>query len=405
MMTREENDILTQVGKGTPCGEWLRCFWFPIAVSDAWKGYGGRLELHEPMNFRGQTGTPTSFGEQYGTFKGKPMRVRILGEDLVLYRDLSGTLGLIDIDCPHRRTSMEYGRPRTHGLACQYHGLTLDENGRCLAMPAEPDDSAFKRDIKVTAYPVREMNGLIWAYLGKAEPPALPRVDIFAGTTGLRIVENFGMWPSNWLQSAENSADPVHTATLHGDGSERADLWSQIPKVDWVPHKDGIQTVQYRGNLRRTNFFRLPATATINQPWPGGKFNWPRYVGIWRTPVDDENTLIFHVTYVPELGGKLPELPENMEYPVAASVQKLWLQDYLAIITQGKPNDRTKEYLGTTDRGVVLYRKMIMKGIEDVRAGRDPDGIVRTTDPNFLIDSTEVITDPYMTLKAAQAAE
>src|SRR5579885_1658980 len=396
MLSQRDNEILTQVAPGTPCGEWLRRFWFPIAISERWDGPRAQLRLDEPMRFRERDGTPTAFGRSQMDFAGKPMPVRILGEELVLYRDLSGRLGLLDINCPHRRSSLEYGRPREHGLACAYHGWTFDESGRCLAMPGEPKDSTFKDKVRHTAYPVRELGGLVWAYLGKGEPPALPLLDVVAREDGIRVVENFCLWPAHWLQIVENSVDQVHTGILHGEDSARADVWSRIPEVDWVPDDAGIQTVQIRGDYRRTNYLRLPTTILLNQPWPGGKFDWPRYSAIFRTPVDESHTQLIHVTFVPEVNGQRPVLPEGMELPVANLVQTLFLQDYRAVVSQGRPFDRTRERLGTTDRGIILLRKMIMDGIADVAAGRDPDGVLRGHAGDRVLSSMEKVTDGLM---------
>jgi 5,5'-dehydrodivanillate O-demethylase oxygenase subunit len=401
MLSREDNDRLTQVGPGTPCGEWLRCFWFPIALSDRWTGHRAQLELAEPVTFRERAGTATSFGQEQMNFSGTPMRVRVLGEELVLYRDLSGTLGLLDINCPHRRSSLEFGRPRERGLACAYHGWTFDEGGRCLLMPGEPRDSSFPDKVRHTAYPVREQGGLIWAYLGKREPPALPLLDVIAREDGVRIVENFCLWPAHWLQIVENSVDQVHTGILHGEDSARADVWSRIPEVDWAPDATGIQTVQIRGNYRRTNYLRLPTTILLTQPWPGGRFDWPRYSAIFRTPVDDNHTQLIHVTFVPDVESKRAVLPEGMEWPVAGLVQTLFLQDYRAVVTQGRPFDRTRERLGTTDRGVIMLRKMIMDGIAAVAAGRDPHGVLRGSAGAAIISSAEKVTDGLI----ARAAE
>jgi 5,5'-dehydrodivanillate O-demethylase len=401
MLSREHQDVLTQVGKGTKCGEWLRAFWFPIAVSDRWDGPGGQLVLDEPVNFCGRSGTATSFGREFGTFRGAPMPVRILGEELVLYRDRSGTLGLIDRACPHRNSSMEYGRPRERGISCAYHGWTFDETGRCLAMPGEPADSTFKDKVRIGAYAVQETGGLIWAWLGEGAAPPLPKIDVIARADGVRVVENFCLWPANWLQIVENSVDQVHTGILHGEDSARADVWSRIPEVDWVPDDTGIQTVQIRGDYRRTNYLHLPTTILLNQPWPGGKFGWPRYSAIFRTPVDDNNTLLFHVTLVPEVNGRKPELPPGMIYPVHELVQTLFLQDYRAIVSQGRPADRTTERLGTTDRGIILWRKMVLDGIAAVEAGRRPAGVVPADAADAIIDSSVKVTDGLMTPQAA----
>jgi 5,5'-dehydrodivanillate O-demethylase oxygenase subunit len=401
MLSREENERFTEIRAGTPCGDWLRSFWFPIAISDRWNGLRAQLQLREPMTYRHRAGTPTSFGEEQINFSGRPLRVQILGEELVLYRDLSGTLGLLEIACPHRRSSLEYGRPREHGLACAYHGWTFDEGGRCLAMPGEPRDSNFKDKVRHRAYPVRELGGLIWAFLGKGEAPALPPLDVIAREDGLRIVENFCLWPAHWLQIVENSVDQVHTGILHGEESARADVWSRIPEVDWMPDRTGIQTVQIRGGYRRTNYLRLPTTILLNQPWPGGRFTWPRYSAIFRTPVDEFNTLLIHVTFVPEVDGKKPVLPAGMEFPVANLVETLFLQDYRAVVSQGRPFDRAQERLGTTDRGVILLRKMIAEGIAAVAAGRDPDGVLRGNGA-AIIDSAAKVTDGLMAGRAAE---
>jgi 5,5'-dehydrodivanillate O-demethylase oxygenase subunit len=402
MLSPENSDRLIAVRGGTPCGDWLRCFWFPIAISDHWTGLGAQLRLAEPMTYRNRVGTPTSFGQEQINFTGKPLRVQLLGEELALYRDLSGRLGLLGIDCPHRRSSFEYGRPREHGLACAYHGWTFDEGGTCLAMPGEPRDSSFKDKVRQTAYPVRELGGLIWAWLGKGEAPALPLLDVIAREDGVRIVENFCLWPAHWLQIVENSVDQVHTGILHGEESARADVWSTIPEVDWVADAHGIQTVQIRGGYRRTNYLRLPTTILLNQPWPGGRFDWPRYSAIFRTPVDENNTLLIHVTFVPDVNGQKPILPQGMDFPVANLVETLFLQDYRAVVSQGRPFDRTKERLGTTDRGVIMLRKMIMEGIDAVAAGKDPNGVLRGSAGAAILNSAEKVTDGLMSVRAAE---
>lgn len=402
MLSAAENHTLTQVGPDSDCGKWLRSFWFPIAISDKWDGPTAQLQLNEPFVYDGRAGTATSFGQEAGTFRGQPMAVRILGEDLVLYRDLGGTLGLMDRHCPHRSSSLEYGRPREKGLACPYHGWTFDEAGTCLAMPGEPANSSFKDKVTIKSYPVREQGGLIWTYMGHGDAPALPQIDVIAAKGGVRITENFCLWPANWLQIVENSVDQVHTGILHGEGSSRADLWSQIPEVDWKDDDFGIQTVQIRGDYGRTNYLRLPTTILLNQPWPGGGFDWPRYSAIFRTPVDDNHTMLFHVTHVPEVDGKMPELPDGMEFPAAGLVQTLFEQDYRAIITQGRPVDRTVERLGVTDRGIIMLRKMVMDGIDAVRRSEDPKGVLRGSAGDELLLSSDKVTDALMTPQAAE---
>jgi 5,5'-dehydrodivanillate O-demethylase len=203
MLSAEENKRIAEVGPGTPAGNWLRRYWHPVAISDAWDGQRGQWDWDEPVLFDGKSGTSGSWGAKLGTFGGKPTPVRILGEDLVLFRDGSGNPGLIQRTCPHRGTSFEFGRIHEDGIQCCYHGWLFDVGGACLAMPAEPADSTFKEKVRITSYPVQEMGGLLWAYMGPGEAPVLPRFDVYAEDAGVRVVENFGLWPTNYFQICE----------------------------------------------------------------------------------------------------------------------------------------------------------------------------------------------------------
>jgi 5,5'-dehydrodivanillate O-demethylase oxygenase subunit len=402
-MSPADQQLFTQVSRGTPAGDWLRCYWHAIAISDRCKDLRADLKLEEKVAFDNRTATVSDLGQEFGVFKGKPMKVRLLGEDLVLYRDGSGTLGLIDRYCAHRRASMEYGRVREDGLACCYHGWAYNEKGQCIDMPAEPPDSKQRQNVSIPAYPVREVGGMIFAYLGKGEPPALPMLDIFARNDGVRAVEQFGLWGCHWLQIVENSVDPVHTGILHATGTLRSDLWNRIPTVDFTPDRFGIQTRQTRGDYDRTGYLRFPSTMLINHPWPGGKINHPRYTAIIRTPVDDTHTLLFHVTFTPHVNGRLPEVLAGMPLHLADFVQTIFQQDYEAVTSQGPVYDRTKERLGTTDRGVLLLRRIYKEQIAAVQRGEDPDGVMRGAEGDRVIDSGEKVTDGFM--KAPAVAE
>ncbi len=167
MLTVKENDRLTRVGPNTPMGDLMRRYWQPIAAL---------AELDD---------NPV-----------KP--VRLLGESLVLYKDRKGTLGLIGDTCPHRRISMEYGIPEEEGLRCPYHGWMFNETGQCVQMPAESPDSTFPSRVKITGYPVQEIAGLIFAYLGPEPTPLLPRWDMFVWDNVLRDIGSTVI-PCNWL--------------------------------------------------------------------------------------------------------------------------------------------------------------------------------------------------------------
>src|SRR5438552_736885 len=184
MLSQELNEKLTRVGPGTPMGTLLRRYWFPIA---------GTAELED---------NPVK-------------KVRLLGEDLVLYRDRSGKLGLIDEPCPHRRVSMEYGIPEAEGLRCPYHGWVFNHEGKCLEQPAEPWDSTFKDRVTTKAYQVQELGGLVFAYMGPSPAPLLPRYDVLVWDNAIRHV-GVTMIPCNWMQAMENSLDPTHVEWLHG---------------------------------------------------------------------------------------------------------------------------------------------------------------------------------------------
>jgi 5,5'-dehydrodivanillate O-demethylase oxygenase subunit len=402
-MSPADQQLFTQIARGTPAGDWLRCYWHAIAVSDRCEDLRAELKLEEKVSFDNRSATVTEWGREVSTFKGKPMRVRVLGEDLVLFRDGSGKLGLLDLYCAHRRASLAYGRVRDDGIACCYHGWAYDTRGKCIDMPAEPPQSRQKENVSIAAYPVRELGGLIFAYLGKDEPPALPMLDIFARADGVRAVENFGLWGTHWLQIVENSVDPVHTGILHATGTQRSDLWNRIPAVDFTPDAFGIQTRQTRGEYDRTGYLRFPSTMLINHPWPGGKINHPRYTAIIRTPVDETHTLLFHVTFTPYANGKLPEALAGQPLHLADFVQSIFQQDYEAVVSQGPTYDRTLERLGTTDKGVLLLRRLLREQIAAVQRGEDPSGVMRGSEGERIIDSSEKVTDGFM--KATALAE
>ena len=184
MLTQEENQLMTRVGPGTPGGELLRRYWHPIAAS--------------------------------AQLLDNPVRsVRILSEDLTLFKDRKGRLGLIGQRCPHRMTDLKFGIPEEEGLRCCYHGWLFDGTGRCLEMPLEPPDTTFKEKVSIKAYPVQELGGLIWTYMGPEPAPLLPRWDLFVRPDGFRQIISHWL-PCNWLQVMENRGDLDHGIYLHG---------------------------------------------------------------------------------------------------------------------------------------------------------------------------------------------
>ena len=397
MLSQPDNQTITEVGPGTPAGNWLRRYWQAVAVSDRWDGIRTHWDYDAPLSFDGEPGTVGGWSDRLGNFRGEPTPIRILGEDLVLFRDLSGRPALIGRSCPHRGTSFEFGRVQERGIACCYHGWHFDIDGTCLDMPAEPRDSTFKDKVRHTAYPVREMGGLLWAYMGPGEAPVLPRFDVYAREDGVRAVENFGLWPANYLQVCENSVDQSHTGILHGGGGgERSDIWgSEQPRLTWEAMELGIKATAARPGMgyTRASYYIMPTMNRLPQPWPGGKFKWPRYSAMWRTPVDDHHTLVFGVCFTPKVDGKLPDLPDGMAFHLSDQLPVHREQDYQAIVSQGPVFDRSTERLATSDEGVILLRKLMMDGIEAVADGRDPQGVRRTGDGNDIIDLEGIVMD------------
>src|SRR5581483_5740506 len=190
MLSQEQNDLLTRTGKGTPGGALLRCYWQPAALAE---------EL--PPD-------------------GAPIPIRLLGEDLVLFRDEHGEIGLLGLRCPHRGTDLSYGRIEDGGLRCLYHGWLFDRAGNCLEQPGEPADSTFKDKIRHTAYPCREVGGVILAYLGDGEPPLVPDYEFLRAPEERRYCTKL-LNDCNYLQGNEGNIDPQHLSFLHRQLAER----------------------------------------------------------------------------------------------------------------------------------------------------------------------------------------
>src|SRR5580658_9180408 len=199
MLKKEENERITRVGPGTPMGEVMRRYWQPILLS---------RELPEA--------------------DGPPLRVRILGEDLIAFRDTDGKVGLIDAFCPHRRAPMFFGRNEECGLRCVYHGWKFDRDGTCVDMPSEPPDSLFKTKVKIGSYPTWEGAGMIWTYMGEGERmPAVPDYEFVRAPESHRFVSKT-FERANYLQALEGGLDTSHSSFLHNNRmGDRASLRSR----------------------------------------------------------------------------------------------------------------------------------------------------------------------------------
>ncbi len=376
MLSKAENERLTRVGRGTPMGELMRRYWHPIAAA---------VQLD---------GEPTK-------------RVRLLGEDLVLYRDKSNNLGLIDESCPHRKVNMLYGIPEEEGLRCPYHGWLFNQEGQCTDQPyeqAEDPGSNFKDKVRIRAYPVQELNGLIFAYLGPAPAPLLPRWDLFVWDNVLRDI-GMAVIPCNWMQCQENSLDPVHVEWLHGRFSNyvlermgRSDLkrvfWENGEQTDrtWGHEKIGFDVFEH-GILKR----RIVHGESEESPsWRiGHPAVFPNMLRVgsgfqYRVPIDDHNTLhVYYTVHIMPEGQAVPKQEKIPFYEVPVPLpdgegRLDWTlmdnnggQDMWAWYSQGAIADRSTEALGLSDKGIILFRRLLKEQLAKMEAGDDPMNVFR----------------------------
>ena len=387
MLSSEVNDRYSRVGAGTPTGELMRRYWHPIAAVSQMK-------------------------DKY------TKKVRILGEDLILYKDRSGTFGLIEPHCAHRRMNMIYGIPEEHGLRCPYHGWMYDETGQCVEQPYEETQDAggnFKDKVKMKAYPVELKAGLIFTYLGPQPAPLLPNWDVFAIGDVIRDI-GLTVLPCNWLQCQENSLDPVHLEWLHAYWSNFIAEMRDEPerqRNNRVHQKIGFDEFEYGIYKRRV----MQGGSEEDTSWrEGHPIVFPYFLrqggsGIYRdhwaltgpafqirVPVDDEHTAHWWVMCHP----KAPEDPEQAmedvpffspplalldedDQPVYSILDSNSAQDVAAWITQGGIADRTGENLGRSDRGIIMFRQMLERNIRIVEDGGDPMNTFRDPAENVYL--------------------
>lgn len=379
MLTAEENVLMTSVGRGTPMGTLLRRYWHPIAAS-------------EQLNER-----PT-------------LPVTLLGEDLVLYKDRSGKLGLIDRLCPHRRVDLSYGIPEDEGLRCMYHGWMFDETGQCVEQPFEETvhpDGRFKEKVRVTAYPAEEVGGLIFAYLGPQPAPLLPRWDVFVEKNAIRQV-GLSVIPCNWLQIVENALDPVHVEWLHGWYGK----YVLEDRVDPDPavvatfdaftkkHQEIGFDVFEHGIVKRR---LVEGESKEDEDWAiGHPLVFPCMLRVGgggantfqiRTPIDDHHTLqMFYTAFFAPPGVDAPR-QDTVPYfwqPIYNedgyfNVETANNQDIMAWVGQGPISDRPNEHLGVSDRGIILLRKLLKEQAQIAMDGGDPMNLVRDPAKNEYI--------------------
>ena len=356
----DEDIRLTHVGAGTPMGELLRRYWHPICLSS---------ELADLPKF-----------------------LKILDEELVAYRDKSGRVGVLGAHCCHRGTSLEYGRIEEHGLRCCYHGWYFNEEGKCLDQPGEPDESPYKNEVRQPWYPAEEYRGLVFAYMGPLnKKPLLPKYDILeddeAEYLAYRNYSRGAVAACNWLQLHENAADPVHIYTLHGTNQslfDFADVMGIKPSFDFIHsdcHVSYVRTTDIAGGNRliRTSTIFVPTGKSIPPPDvtgtdPEEETERSRMVGWW-IPVDNEHTIGYHIERI-DPGKRIFQPPDGEIIRDYEETQR-GPDDREAQVSQRPIARHALEHLATSDRGVVMFRRLLNEAIDAMEGGGDPPGTIR----------------------------
>ena len=379
---------LCHVRRGTPAGEWFRRYWLVV---------GTTRELTDI-----------------------PQPVKVLGEELVLFRGRDGQIGLLGLHCPHRGASLEYGDIESGGLRCPYHGWLFNAHGQCMEMPAEPTDSSFPNKVKHSAYSVRELGGLIFAYLGpdRDAAPPLPKYKALADPSGQRSLEATRVYDYNWANFIENGADPVHFSILHradpNDGTWRSWFFNfaDIPEFDAVETSYGMKVISRKpGPTAETEYvdeksFALPSILQIGDT-EFTHFKQPREAlsagshnahFMFVTPNDDDSFTLYTVNHYT---GADPEFFQKLS-PSRKVEAKTGKKPYDRrkyspfrgnvrtedIACQGTQPllDRRKEQLATSDKGVILLRKILLNAIRAVQEGHVPKGVNSRAEMDQMIE-------------------
>jgi phenylpropionate dioxygenase-like ring-hydroxylating dioxygenase large terminal subunit len=365
------NLLLTQVGPGTPCGDLFRRYWQPVGASK--------------------------------DVTTRPQKVRILGEDLILFRDGSGRAGLLYPRCMHRGTSLYYGKVTEAGIRCCYHGWQFDVTGQCLDQPCEPDNR-YCQEVRQPWYPVLEQYGIVFAYMGPPEKqPLLPRYDIFenleenefiqvdaTGFVGFSDTHPDPNVPYNWLQNFENLLDPAHIYVLHGAFTRfhYSKGYEALPKGDFGHVDGGVTYTRYLhpegATWHEITHLVFPNVATL----PNVDLNSLKGVQNvkalgrgsligWHVPVDDAQfrIIVGMKTRQPVEFSGFKQYNGKSWNDASEQERQDFPGDYEAQFGQGPVTFHSEEHLATTDRGVVMFRRLLTQQIQIVQQGGDPMGV------------------------------
>jgi phenylpropionate dioxygenase-like ring-hydroxylating dioxygenase large terminal subunit len=395
MLKQEDNQILTRVGPGTPMGNLFRKYWHPILYS---------YELPEA--------------------DGPPVRVRLLCESLIAFRDSNGRIGLVEEHCPHRGASLFFGRNEDCGIRCIYHGWKFDVDGRCVDMPNEPPETSFQHKVELRAYPCQERGGIIWAYLGEGEPPGLPELEwVLAPDANRYMTKRYH--ECNWAQALEGDIDSSHVGFLHsfldrsvpgfGAGQKGNTNYKAVgrnvqPRIETAETDFGLWVAARRPSLDGKSYWRGTALVLPYHTMIPPSADAPIHVNIWQ-PMDDEHTLVWSIQYHGARALSDEELvklksglfehygPEDVLPPSAepagawrarasvandfqldrneqksrsySGLRGFWRQDRAMTESMGPIYDRSREHLGSSDRGIIQFRRLMI----DLATGRKQNGV------------------------------
>jgi phthalate 4,5-dioxygenase oxygenase subunit len=388
MLRREQNDLLTQTGPGTPGGALFRSYWLPALLAE---------EL--PEN------------------ECPPVRVKLLSERLLAFRDTQGRYGLIDEFCAHRGVSLWFGRNEENGLRCPYHGWKYDVTGQCVEVPSEPAESSFCQRIKLKSYPLVERGGILWTYMGVPErQPALPEFEFALVPPAHRFVAK-RLQESNWLQALEGGIDSSHVSWLHrgelnsdplfkGSKGNQYNLADARPVFEVVESPGGLYIGVRRNAEGGHYYWRITPWVMPSFTMIPPRGNHPVHGHFW-IPIDDHNCWTWsfdyhaqraltetevqamrdgksiYVQFVP--GTYRPLANKDNDYLIDRAAQKagrtfsgvagIGMQDASLQESMGPIVDRTKENLVSTDNGIIMARHRMLKAIKALQAGVTPPGV------------------------------
>jgi phthalate 4,5-dioxygenase len=387
MLSPHDNELLTRTGRGTAMGDLFRRFWVPALLAE---------EVFDP--------------------DGAPVRVRLMGEDLIAFRETTGKVGLVDARCPHRGAELYWGRNEACGLRCIYHGWKFDIAGRCVDMPSEPPESRFMEKVGITAYPTEEYGGMIWAYMG---PPGLPRPELpmleFCQVPEANRFVSKKLQECNWAQSLEGGIDTAHFSFLHmpvtvPETAPDAVRWMKndgAPRFTVVPHDAGLLIGASRRAGEEQLYWRITQFLAPNHSLAPGSERGQNMNGQTWVPIDDEHCWVYCYTWNPErpiteaeraqmrggfgihpeLGpGYVPVRNRSNEYLLDRADQKtnsftgvrgISEQDACVQDSQGFIYDRSHEHLGTTDIAIIEFRKLMLRMARELREGIEPSQAAR----------------------------